>query len=50
MKRAVEDAFGPAQVVVMTAAVADYRPRQPMSRKLKKGAAAMAAGTTIGRP
>ena len=25
----------------MTAAVADYRPRQPMSRKLKKGAAAL---------
>jgi len=41
MARAVEDAFARATVVVMTAAVADYRPRQPGSRKLKKRAASL---------
>jgi phosphopantothenoylcysteine decarboxylase/phosphopantothenate--cysteine ligase len=39
MARAVEAAFGAASVVVMTAAVADYRPRRPRSRKMKKGPA-----------
>jgi phosphopantothenoylcysteine decarboxylase/phosphopantothenate--cysteine ligase len=37
MARAVDDAFARATVVVMTAAVADYRPRRPTSRKMKKG-------------
>ena len=37
MARAVEAAFGSATVVVMTAAVADYRPRRPLTRKMKKG-------------
>src|SRR5438132_5811698 len=41
MERALGEAFAAANVLVMTAAVADYRPRQPMSRKLKKGAAAL---------
>jgi phosphopantothenoylcysteine decarboxylase/phosphopantothenate--cysteine ligase len=41
MGRAVEEAFADATAVIMTAAVADYRPRQPLSRKLKKGAASL---------
>jgi len=40
MEHAVGEAFGRATVVVMTAAVADYRPRQPLSRKLKKSSRA----------
>jgi phosphopantothenoylcysteine decarboxylase/phosphopantothenate--cysteine ligase len=39
MARAVDAAFARATTVVMTAAVADYRPRGPRSRKLKKGSA-----------
>lgn len=42
MARAMEIAFPRATVVVMTAAVADYRPRTPLARKLKKGAAELA--------
>jgi phosphopantothenoylcysteine decarboxylase/phosphopantothenate--cysteine ligase len=42
MARAVEEAFTRATVVIMTAAVADYRPRRELARKLKKTAAAMA--------
>lgn len=38
MARAVDAAFATATVVVMTAAVADYRARRPLARKLKKGA------------
>lgn len=41
MARAIEAAFATATVVVMTAAVADYRPRRPRSRKMKKGAATL---------
>jgi len=41
MAHAVEEAFARATVVVMAAAVADYRPRQPHSRKLKKTASAI---------
>jgi phosphopantothenoylcysteine decarboxylase/phosphopantothenate--cysteine ligase len=41
MARAVETAFADATVVVMAAAVADYRPRQPRPRKLKKSAASL---------
>ena len=41
MARAVEQAFSDATVVVMTAAVADYRPRAPLARKMKKGPAAL---------
>jgi phosphopantothenoylcysteine decarboxylase / phosphopantothenate---cysteine ligase len=40
MEHAVGEAFGRATAVVMTAAVADYRPRQPLSRKLKKSSRA----------
>jgi phosphopantothenoylcysteine decarboxylase/phosphopantothenate--cysteine ligase len=38
MARAVGDAFARATIVIMTAAVADYRPRRPLDRKLKKSA------------
>ena len=41
MARAVEQAFASTTVVVMTAAVADYRPRRPLSRKLKKTASTL---------
>ena len=41
MARAVDAAFTTATVVVMTAAVADYRPRRPLARKMKKGPAAL---------
>ena len=41
MARAVEEEFARATAVVMTAAVADYRPREPRSRKLKKSAATL---------
>jgi len=41
MARAVDEAFARATTVVMTAAVADYRPREPRSRKLKKGSATL---------
>jgi phosphopantothenoylcysteine decarboxylase/phosphopantothenate--cysteine ligase len=36
MAAAVEAALAPATVVIMCAAVADYRPRRPSARKLKK--------------
>src|SRR5581483_11470402 len=39
MALAVDRAYGRATVVVMTAAVADYRPRQALARKMKKDAA-----------
>jgi phosphopantothenoylcysteine decarboxylase/phosphopantothenate--cysteine ligase len=39
MARAVEAAFARATAVVMTAAVADYRPRRALPRKMKKGPA-----------
>jgi phosphopantothenoylcysteine decarboxylase/phosphopantothenate--cysteine ligase len=41
MARAVERAFPAATVVIMTAAVADYRPRAAFAHKLKKRAAAL---------
>src|SRR5262245_19204837 len=41
MARAVGEAFGAATVVIMCAAVADYRPRRALPRKLKKGAASL---------
>ena len=41
MGRAVDEAFSGATAVIMTAAVADYRPCQPLSRKLKKDAASL---------
>jgi phosphopantothenoylcysteine decarboxylase / phosphopantothenate---cysteine ligase len=36
MARAITSTFGPATVVIMAAAVADYRPAAPLERKLKK--------------
>ena len=42
MAAAVEEAFPGATVVVMTAAVADYRPRERYPHKLKKDAAGLA--------
>src|SRR5256712_9198407 len=42
MAAAVEEAFRGATVVIMTAAVADYRPRETYARKLKKDAAGLA--------
>src|SRR6058998_1379293 len=45
MAVAVEEAFPDATVVIMTAAVADYRPRETYARKLKKDAAGLAAET-----
>jgi len=41
MAAAVDEAFAAATVVIMTAAVADYRPRVRHARKLKKDAAAL---------
>ncbi len=41
MGRAIEAAYASATVVVMTAAVADYRPRHPLVRKLKTGPASL---------
>jgi phosphopantothenoylcysteine decarboxylase/phosphopantothenate--cysteine ligase len=41
MARAVGEAFGAATVVIMCAAVADYRPRRALPRKLKKSAASL---------
>jgi phosphopantothenoylcysteine decarboxylase/phosphopantothenate--cysteine ligase len=41
MARAIDAAYAHATVVVMTAAVADYRPRHPLVRKLKKGPASL---------
>ena len=40
MQRALRAEFGRATVLVMAAAVADYRPAAPLARKLKKSAAA----------
>jgi phosphopantothenoylcysteine decarboxylase/phosphopantothenate--cysteine ligase len=42
MAQAVNYAFAQATVVVMTAAVADYRPRAPWARKMKKHAETLA--------
>ena len=42
MGRAVDQAFVRATIVVMTAAVADYRPHAPRPRKLKKSAETLA--------
>lgn len=39
MEAAVEEAYQTADVVVSTAAVSDFRPREPAARKLKKGEA-----------
>jgi len=36
MASAIDSALAPATVVIMCAAVADYRPRRPAARKLKK--------------
>jgi phosphopantothenoylcysteine decarboxylase / phosphopantothenate---cysteine ligase len=36
MSSAIDSALAPATVVIMCAAVADYRPRRPAARKLKK--------------
>jgi phosphopantothenoylcysteine decarboxylase/phosphopantothenate--cysteine ligase len=40
MQRALRESFRDATVLVMAAAVADYRPAAPLARKLKKSAAA----------
>src|SRR5438132_613390 len=42
MAAALEEAFPGATVVIMTAAVADYRPRETYARKLKKDTAGLA--------
>jgi phosphopantothenoylcysteine decarboxylase/phosphopantothenate--cysteine ligase len=42
MARALAEEFTRATVLVMAAAVADYRPVRPLARKLKKGAASLA--------
>jgi len=41
MARALEEEFRSASILVMAAAVADYRPRRPAVRKLKKSAASL---------
>ncbi len=41
MRRAVRRLFRGADVVIMAAAVADYRPRRRLRRKMKKGAGAI---------
>jgi phosphopantothenoylcysteine decarboxylase/phosphopantothenate--cysteine ligase len=41
MQRALETEFRSASVLVMAAAVADYRPREPAAQKLKKARAAL---------
>lgn len=41
MRRAVLDRAGEANVVIMAAAVADYRPATPQARKIKRGETAM---------
>ena len=38
MARALEEEFRSASILVMAAAVADYRPRRPAARKMKKSA------------
>jgi phosphopantothenoylcysteine decarboxylase/phosphopantothenate--cysteine ligase len=42
MARALREEFEQATVLVMAAAVADYRPARPLARKLKKAATTMA--------
>jgi phosphopantothenoylcysteine decarboxylase/phosphopantothenate--cysteine ligase len=41
MARALQRAFSHATVLVMAAAVADYRPARPLDRKMKKGSATL---------
>ena len=41
MARALEEEFRAASILVMAAAVADYRPRRPAARKMKKSAASL---------
>jgi len=41
MARALEEEFRSASILVMAAAVADYRPRRPAPRKMKKSAASL---------
>jgi phosphopantothenoylcysteine decarboxylase/phosphopantothenate--cysteine ligase len=41
MARALEEEFRSASILVMAAAVADYRPRRPAGRKMKKSAASL---------
>jgi phosphopantothenoylcysteine decarboxylase/phosphopantothenate--cysteine ligase len=41
MLAAVERIYGQATIVIMTAAVADYRPREALRRKLKKSGVAL---------
>ena len=41
MARALEEEFRAASILVMAAAVADYRPRRPAARKMKKSAASV---------
>jgi len=41
MARALEEEFRSASILVMAAAVADYRPRRPAARKMKKSAASL---------
>ncbi len=47
MARAVDAAFTDATVVIMTAAVADYRPAMPRDRKLKKGSEMLTLSLTL---
>ena len=42
MRQAVVEQFAAASVVILTAAVADYRPSQPHPEKIKKGSAPLA--------
>jgi phosphopantothenoylcysteine decarboxylase/phosphopantothenate--cysteine ligase len=42
MARVLAEEFSRATVLVMAAAVADYRPAKPLARKLKKGAVSLA--------
>ncbi len=39
MRRAVVERFGDASIAILAAAVADYRPAQPHTEKIKKGSA-----------
>jgi phosphopantothenoylcysteine decarboxylase/phosphopantothenate--cysteine ligase len=47
MRDAVRAEFGPATVLVMAAAVADFRPAHPADRKLKKEELPEGAGLTL---
>ena len=42
MRRAVVERFADASIAILAAAVADYRPAQPVAEKIKKGSAPLA--------